>query len=285
VVAAPPWGPFVNQIVAGCFNFFQMNDVRPDLDFQFAQRLYPEARKECFSVGFMQPYWMHTVLGCERLSLVDLDWRIHDGHQQLLSRFREGRLAEGPGFDAALAEVKLGWTARFDGQPPLPETSASAERLCLSAAVPACRGVLQHFQAKAASVKSVELQVSALHDATYAFLPGVLPVMFFSNALESIYTTRPQFDVLVEKVSRGLPRGGKAVMVYHAAGRQQFGVYELEAKGDGAYRLTTRCKDDYLSSPIKGLKVIPYTTWFEEVTESRPPFTPCKGHPLLKGME
>jgi len=285
VVAKPPWNGFVTSLVAGCFNFFQMNDMRPDLDFHLVQRLYPEARKECFSVGFMQPYWMHTVLGCERLSLVDLDWRIHDGHQQLLSRFREGRLAEGPGFDAALAEVKLGWTARFDGQPPLPETSASAERLCLSAAVPACRGVLQHFQAKAASVKSVELQVSALHDATYAFLPGVLPVMFFSNALESIYTTRPQFDVLVEKVSRGLPRGGKAVMVYHAAGRQQFGVYELEAKGDGAYRLTTRCKDDYLSSPIKGLKVIPYTTWFEEVTESRPPFTPCKGHPLLKGME
>ena len=285
VVAKPPWNGFVNSLVAGCFNFFQMNDMRPDLDFHFVQRLYPEARKECFSVGFMQPYWMHGILGCERLTMVDLDWRIHDGHQQLLQRFREGRLAGGPGFDLALSEVRLGWSARFDGQPPVRETPASVERLCLPSANGACRGVLEDFQARAAAVKSVELQVSALHDATYAFLPGTLPVLFFSNALESIYTTRPQFDLLMEKVSRGLPRGGKAVLLYHAAGRQQFGAYELEAKGDGAYRLTTHCKDPYLSSPIKGLKVIPYTTWFEEVTESRAPFTPCKGHPLLKGLE
>jgi hypothetical protein len=285
VVAKPPWNWFVNSLVAGCFNFFQMNDMRPDLDFHFVQRLYPEARKECFSVGFMQPYWMHDVLGCERLTMVDLDWRIHDGHQQLLQRFREGRLARGPGFDQALSEVRLGWSARFDGQPPLPETPASVDRLCLPSSNGACRGVLETFQEKAAAVKSVELQVSALHDATYAFLPGTLPVLFFSNALESIYTSRPQFDLLMEKVSRGLPRGGKAVLLYHAAGRQQFGVYELEAKGDGAYRLTTRCKDPYLSSPIKGLKVVPYTTWFEDVTESPEPFEPCAGHPLLKGLE
>ncbi|MEN9797186.1 MAG: hypothetical protein RL653_882 [Pseudomonadota bacterium] len=284
VVAHPPWSGFVNQIVAGCFNFFQMNDVRPDLDFHFAQKLYPNDRKECFSVGFMQPYWMHTLLGCERLTMVDLDWRIHDGHQQMLSQFRAGKLGKVPTFDAALGEVKLGWSARFDKQPMAPETSAALERLCFGYMRGRCRDVLQEFQRRSGEVKSVELQVSALHDASYAFLPGVTPVIFFSNALEAVYTSRPQFDLLMKKISLGLQPGAKAVLLYHAAGRQQFGAYELTPKGGGAYALKTHCKDDYLSSPIKDVPVVPYETWFEAVTETKPPFKPCYGHPLLKGI-
>lgn len=275
-IAAPPWAMFLNRIVDGCFNFFKMNDIRPDIDFELVRRLYPTDRKECFSVGFMQPYWMHTVFGCERLTMVDIDWRIQDGHQQMLAAFRAGRLGDPATFAADLAKVKIGWFERYSEGPVTEEVPAQTNHLCSAWLGEKCARVLQDFSHKAAEVKSVRLQVTPLHEADYDFLPGVTPVIYVSNALEAVYTTRRQFDVMMTRIARGLAPGGKAVVIYHAGGRQQFGVYEVRPKASG-YQVVTLCRDTYVSANIPGGSPYEYRSWFEDATSSPEPWVACTG--------
>lgn len=270
-VRRPPWPAAIHRIVAGCFNYFMMNDLHPERDFEFVRAHYPGARKECFSVGLMQPYWMHTILGCERLTVVDFDWRIHDAHLQLLQAFREGRLGDEATFARELGRVKLGWAAQFMSGPVMREAAASPSKLCGGGQAGRCARVLRAFQSAASGVRSVSLQVSALHDADYTFLPNATPVIYFSNALESAYTSRAQFDVLMGKIARGLAPEARAVLIYHVAGRAQFGVYELVPKPDG-YALTTVCRDRYLTTfTLPGKGAVPYKTWLERVTSTVEP--------------
>jgi hypothetical protein len=275
------WGHPLPKLIAGCWNFIKMNDTRPDLDFQLVNQLYPTEKKECFSVGFLQPYWMHTILGCEKLTFLDIDWKIHDAHFQLLSLYQQKKMKTESEILESIQSLNLGWIARFDNKPMVKKEKPSFDTLCYSKFQKNCLGFLSRFQEAYLPIKQIDFQVSALHNASYKFLPNTLPVLFFSNAIEGLYTSKSQFNQIMETVTQGLGEGRKAIFIHHAAGQSQFGLYELSVQKEG-FQIKTVCKDEYVSSPVGETHA--YVTHFENATSSKGNIPSCSQQPVLKSF-
>jgi len=279
--SAPPfktWDTPLPKLIAGCWNFFKLNDIRPDIDFKLVSKLYPAHKKECFSVGFMQPYIMHAVLGCEKVVMLDIDWRIMDGHYQLLTQFKNKAMTDKSMIDASIPKLKIGWIARFDNKPMEESVVPAMDHICFKHRQKECYEYLSTFQNTFSLVKEFELQVSHLHGSKFNFIKERMPVIFLSNAIEDLYTSRDQFMELMDRTANALPAGSSALFIHHTAGRPQFGIYELVKKVD-SFEILTICKDPYMSSPVG--EAYPYRTHFEKITKTKNP-PQCSNHPLLK---
>lgn len=277
--AAYERGPFrtmdhpLPKLIAGCWNFFQMNDTRPDLDMRLVRSLYPSEKKDCFSVGLVQPYLMHSILDCQSLTMIDIDWRILDAHRQITGLLAGGEMRSEETTRRALQGLQLGWSARFDGRPMEAVSPASLEALCFASDRSMCLEALLGVQRTFSHLRRIRLEISALHDGDYSRWGDGLAVIFLSNAIEDLYTSRQQFDRMLQRVQESLQPGQKAVFVHHAAGRSQFGLYEMQRTEAGS-EIRTICRDIYLSSPVG--KVYPYVTHFERVSVTRQPRA-CSG--------
>jgi hypothetical protein len=273
------WSHPLPKLIAGCWNFIKLNDTRPDLDFHLVNFFYPEEEKECFSVGFLQPYWMHTVLNCKKLTMLDIDWKIHDAHNQLINFFNLKKMSTETSIIESISNLNLGWIARFDNKQMVKKESTTFDTLCYSKFKKNCMKFLLQFQEDYINLTEIEFQISSLHTANYKFLPGTVPVLFFSNAIENLYTSRTQFDQIITSVSEGLGDGRRAIFIHHAAGQSQFGIYELLVNGNG-FQLKTVCKDAYISSPVG--ETHPYDTHFDKISVSKGSITNCSGQVVLK---
>lgn len=266
-------GPFANlespvpKLMAGCWNFFKMNDTRPDLDFAPVMALFPKEKKECFSVGLIQPYLMHSLLDCKTLTMLDIDWRIIDAHRQILALYVAEAMKDEASLTASVTTLNLGWSARFDGRPMEKRLTASLDALCFAGEKSRCVQTLLTFQKKYSALESVRLQISSLHEADYSIAADSMGVVFLSNAIEDLYTPPEQFALMMENIQKTMRQGQRMLFVHHAAGRAQFGLYVVE-KAD-QLKVTTLCKDNYLSSPVG--TVYPYRTHFDRISETKAP--------------
>ncbi len=262
---------YLTQLVAGCWNFFTMNDIRPFLDFELARVLYPNDSYDCYSVGFMQPYIMHNILGCRSLQMLDIDWRIHAAHWQMLALYRDARFQDRNMALQAIKELRLGWIAfKQDGlRPRNPVSLASLCRRHESL----CHDHLVRFQAKIRSLSDVKLDLAALHDGDYSSRkPASLKVVYLSNAVEEVYTSRDQFNLLLARVNAARQNGERALFIYHAAGTRALGFYEMRRDDSLAagYELKTVCLDNYYRRNKEGERES-YRTYFEKITVTKKP--------------
>jgi hypothetical protein len=236
----------LRRIIAGCWNFFQMNDISPDKDFEYIKNQYPNAKFNCYSVGFMQPYIMHSILDCETLSLLDIDIRILEGHAQLVKGFHEGKLQTKEEIKEYLQGLKLGWIAQH--RPFQSETPVNLQVFC-PRDPEMCLENLVTFQRKYKSLKKLNFYASALHEANMVPEQEKVSVVFLSNAFEDYYTKRKEFDSLMERLESELGIGQKIVFINHNGGRHLFGVYEVERKEDTGLQVNAICRDRYLFYP------------------------------------
>lgn len=256
------------SLIAGCRNFFEMNDLRPDRDFAAIRALYPEARFECYSVGLLQPYIMHSVLGCDELSMLDINWRILELHAHILKAADSRALDTTAAVRESLAEFYLKFPAMGGNRlnAPLP---AAIERLCRPLQHDYCRTVLPAFQQKLAvhAPQFVQLQLSSLHDGRYRTpRENRLRVIFLSNAIEESYTSADEF----RKFLSNLRESARApiqpdLLIHHVGGWKLFGIYALYHEPvTEEPRIATLCKDSYLSmSRGAGETPVEYLTHFE----------------------
>lgn len=257
------WDHPVPKLIAGCWNFFKMNDMKPQKDFRLVSYLYPPGKLDCYSVGFLQPYLMHTELNCKNLNMIDADWRIHEAHWQLLEEFFKGKFTTEEEIEKDLPNLRLGWIARFDGKPMEASTDVNLNTVCFKSHHSVCKKFISAFQARYRSIKTINLQLSFLHSGDYTTKKDTIPVIYLSNAIDTIYTSQKQFDLFLDSVKKGLPDKGKAVFIYHSAGRDNFGIYELERRGE-AYKVRTVCKDIYYTSPVHKIQRT-FSTYFERI--------------------
>lgn len=270
---------YVSKLIAGCFNFFIMNDIRPFLDFELARSLYSGHEYDCYSVGFMQPYIMHNILGCDTLQMLDIDWRIHAAHWQMLRMYGEGAFADRKQALQAIQRLELGWIA-FAG-PLIRRNPVSLATLCRRNQ-DLCLDHLVRFQAGVRSLGGVRLDLAALHDGEFRRSDDFrgsddtgrekLKVLYLSNAIEGVYTTRAQFDLLLARVAGTLPDNGRAIYIYHAAGTRALGFYE-QRRTDATvagYEIKTVCKDQYRRRDAKN-ELESYVTHFEKISPTKRP--------------
>ncbi|MCB1139862.1 MAG: hypothetical protein KDK23_13965, partial [Leptospiraceae bacterium] len=275
------WGSFHN-LLSGCWNFYIMNDVRPFDDFKLIHGLFPDANKHCYSVGLMQPYIMHNTLKCEDLNFLDVDWRIHYAHFQLEQMFRDARFPDAKEAEKAIEDLHLGWIA-FSPTPVSPRHAVSPATLC-RLNQRECLEHLARYQSNRSTLKAITWNLSALHDARFEAHRG-MPVIYLSNAIEELYTSKQQFDQLLRRVSISIPVGSSALFAYHAAGTDEIGLYLLTRTPDegvpgensaksaalapsapGNYSVQTICRDRYHRANTG--RLLEYTTYFEKISST-----------------
>ncbi len=233
------------RIIVGCWNFFQMNDVSPDKDFEYIKNLYPNARFDCYSVGFLQPYIMHSKLNCENLYLLDIDLRIIEGHAQLLKFFHEDKMQTEEDVLNNFKELNIGWIAQYKTFNA--KTNISLQSLCPKN-YEMCLQELLNFQRKYTKLKKITLYASALHEANLFPEDSKISVVYLSNALEDYYTKKKEFDFMMKRLEEELQTNQKILFIYHNGGRHLFGVYEV-TKLENELDITSSCRDRYLFYP------------------------------------
>lgn len=241
-VQVGPNGPIYNllpRVIAGCWNYFQMNDVHPEREFQLIAQLYPDVQKECHSVGFMQPYIMHSILNCSRLNMLDIDWRIHYTHFSMIDLLQQ--LGNNFQIEKDLQSVPFDWVAFY---PKLhKDTKLTMKDICKTDPK-TCTDALEHFKQNKQSLGSINLQLSPLYDVTLNPEKGAMSVIYTSNALDNVYTKMHELKKMLERIHSSLEKDGKALILYHNGGLSLFGIYEVSSKDNKPF-IHTVCKDNY----------------------------------------
>jgi len=280
----------VSSLIAGCFNFFAMNDRTPDLDFLLLKKLLPSESYQCYSVGFMQPYMIHNIMKCSELHFVDFNWRIQEAHFQLLAMYRQNKFTSDGAMKETLKDLNIGWVAHhsamrnriksgielFCGNQRIGTNLDTAQQYEL------CSRTFMDFQKNISRLKKVRFHLAALHDVEYPKSEeGSMKIIFVSNALEDIYTTKEQFDLFLKQIEKSMSPGEKTAIVYHAGGKREFGVYTLTRNTQGS-SITTLCRDPYPNT-VRGKKVRFYSTYFEDISSNRT-YPRCQDVVLEKGI-
>jgi hypothetical protein len=269
-------GPRWN-LIAGCWNYIRMNDRKPHRDFELVRARHPKGQVfDCYSVGVAQPYIMSEVLACEHLTMVDLDWRVHSVHWQLIQAWEQGRLA-GDLQAAALAEMRTDWIAHLGASE---SQELSLATLCHPGIAERCGESLDAFSARrdrGPAIAELTLALSGLHEIP--MLPAregeQVAVIFLSNATERHFLKEEEFQAMLARVRGGLLPGQRAIFIHHVGGRAEFGLYEMLGTDEG-HELRTICRDPY-ERVMRDSRTQPYETWFERaIREPRRGVPECR---------
>lgn len=268
-------GSYIPKLVSGCRNFFGMNDLNPHRDFELVNKFYPKKPKECYSVGFLQPYMMHNMLGCKKLTMIDIDWKILDGHRQMVQKFKQKQFTSKERINQALSGLDIGWIPNFTNEPIEKKAKVDINTICFSYYSEYCLEAILGFQKRFEELESVQLQLSSLHNGLYLASPDSMLVIFLSNATDKLYTSWDEFKLFLDSVYATLSEGQTALFIYHNAGRSKFGLYTMTKTREGK-SVDTVCRDTYLY-PRSYINQGSYITFFEYVTQTRGRTRTCSG--------
>jgi len=233
----PKFNALLSEIIAGCYNFFTMNDLAANLALEKVAGYFP-GKKDCYAVGFVQIYMMHSILNCNKLGMIDVDWRILHLQQQALAQFAEGKPLNFKNLDVR-------WSANFgDNEKIRPrESGLTADSFCYHQNRPACRVAFQKFQQLFGGIRQIEMQLSFLHDIRLQPLSET-SVVYVSNAVDPGYTKKEQFDTMLQNLARVQDKDHKTAIVYHGGGSHQFAIYQVSQSEKGDIVVDTKCRDD-----------------------------------------
>ncbi len=264
------YNAYLSEIIAGCYNFFTMNDLAVKKAFSMVREFYP-GQKDCYSVGFAQLYFMHTTMGCNKWVSIDIDWRILDLQMQVLSRL----LKEQP---LKFKDLELRWSANFGDEEQIRprEEGITVDSFCYWPTRPDCRLVFQRFPIYFRMLGAIQLQLSFLHDVQVQPLSDI-SVIHVSNAVDPGYTSKAQFEQLLKAVTAPENKKHKAVIVYHSGGSFQFAIYEVARGENGEAVVTTKCRDRLAwSKYYKDRPGVKYRTHFDNASKTESPAV-CSG--------
>ncbi|RME88206.1 MAG: hypothetical protein D6767_10560 [Candidatus Hydrogenedentota bacterium] len=255
----------LHDLVSGCFNYYRMNDMHPEKDFILAAKLIPQYKKECYSLGFMQPYFMHAHLNCKKLTMFDIDWRILYGHQQMIDLYANHKMNSAENIQKNIQTLKLGWRYRYDGKPMEERMKAAVTTVCFPRYKDLCTQELLTFHQKFRQLNEIQFELSSLHTMHYkAKDANTAIVVFLSNAIVDFYTSAEDFRLMMKNLQKSLLENQNIYFIHHAAVRQQFGIYK-GTKVHGNVIISTLCRDHFLTPPLAE-RVEPYTTHFDRIS-------------------
>ncbi|MDX1959130.1 MAG: hypothetical protein SFU98_11195 [Leptospiraceae bacterium] len=263
----------VDRLIAGCWNFYQMNDLNTDKDFILLGKLYPNLEKECFSVGFIQPYLMHSILNCKKVTALDINWRIMEAHQQIHKLFRSRDLVDEDDIKDNLPKIEVRWSANMYDLPVEKFDKIDLSTFCKEEEVEICKKAILVFQKKAFDLENFNFQISKLHNGELKIDKNSTLVFYLSNAIDWEYTSTAQFQQLMKNSIEKIDEGKFALFIYHVGGASGFGIYEVYRE-NGKPKIVTRCKDVY-SPPLILKDQKNLVTYFDKLTTSRGKLVTC----------
>ena len=235
----------IPSLYAGCFNFFQMNDIKVKKTFSNLVDKLPKL-KDCYSVGFMQPYIMHSTLDCTTLTMLDMNWKILFGHLEMYQIIRNESIKldeAGKIMPEIISTIPVSWTAVFGPKPRSKESDVTIHSFCSQGDLEDCSESLLDYQNKFSKINQIELQLSTLTHSHIAVKSDKTIVIYLSNAIDPEYTTHSQFKMFLDKLSTNLYPDQKAYLIYQAGGMSLSAIYVLEKNLDEEVSMTTFCRD------------------------------------------
>lgn len=257
----------VPSLLIGCFNFFEMNDKGVKGTFETISRLIPE-KKECFSVGLMQPYFMHATLQCEKLTMLDINWRIQHAHFHITDLHFSGKFRDHENIEKVLQKVPVAWVARFDHKPKKRPQSINLNTFCIPEEQNACISAMIEFQKYYKTLGEIDFQLSFLHEADLYPKKTTTSIVYASNALDAAYTKAEDFNAMMNKFHKTLPVGKNIYMVYQAGTSTDIGIYRIFREQPDSEEVTvyTICRDDFRWSDVYVDKGKPFKIYFDKVS-------------------
>ncbi|MBX3723458.1 MAG: hypothetical protein KF713_16565 [Turneriella sp.] len=241
----------------GCEAFFHLNESEPEISMAYADEkmdVRQEAKHECISVGFVQPYVMAAGGRCSSLTIIDASFRTLRLHAVLLPML----LAEEfRGIDEVYSEFERATGMRIG-------------ELCGDRYAVRCKIELSRFVSANRGRLKVRLHLGEIQDFPFADI-GDKSMVYLSNAIDPNFMDKEEFLRLKTQLAKG---NGNTV-VYHQADSENFGVYEFTGQEFRAI-----CADDFIVSR-KGrytadrCKYIPgstakYVNYFDALAGKRP---------------
>jgi hypothetical protein len=264
---------WLSKIIAGCWNFYSMNDIGVENDFLLVKELYSEESLDCYSVGFMQPYIMHGILGCKRLFFLDIDWKIIESHFWLFRDFATG--VNDNGIDWARYKETINWDIGLDMVPRKMKENLGYETVCGNYQSLMCRKAMDRMIAKKSELEEVRFNLGFLHEGKYDFQPGRVTVVYTSNALDPGYTSRKEFKKFLKLLGKAMEEDNKMVMIYHAGGRRAFGVYEI-TREENYLKVFAVCRDNYTYGSVYKNAGESYSIYLDDYTKSQKNIPECR---------
>lgn len=259
------FNPYLSEIIAGCYNFFTMNDLAAKNAFEKVNRYFP-GKKDCYSVGFVQIYMMHSVMNCSKLVPIDIDWRILHLQFQVISQLYESKPLN-------FKDLDVRWSANFheDDKIRPRESNLSVDSFCYRQSWVACRATFQKVAQIFTDIRQIELQLSFLHDIQLRPLSEI-SVVHVSNAIDPGYTKKEQFDTMLKNMTNVPDKKHKTVVVYHGGGSFQFAIYEVSTSEKGGITVSTKCRDNLeWSKYYKDRPGVKYKTFFDTISADANP--------------
>ncbi|HRP68360.1 MAG TPA: hypothetical protein PLY93_02390 [Turneriella sp.] len=255
-------------LIAGCANFYRMNDRGVHKVFRILEGLYPE-KKDCFTVGFTQFYMMYEEMQCARMVSIDADWRILRAHYEFQKNVREKTPSDT--FLTMLQKINVNWLLSFDRPPRAKEVVRDISTFCMDTEYHFCKKAFENY-ITLDSIPPTELMLGFIHDLT--FTPEekrTTSVIFMSNALDDDYTSLEHFDKLLSRTRETLHVGQKAAFVYQAGDSEDIVVYELFKSDKDELNVSIRCRDNIRWSDqyVLSKRGKPFNTHFDDLLELR----------------
>lgn len=247
----------LTRIIAGCWNFFTMNDVKIVKLIDKLNHLYPHEDKICYSVGFSQIYILSSKISCKEITAIDIDWRILWGHYQVMdSLVNTGQLD--------FKTLNIGWSVDFVGKPRPLEPNVSIKTFCYASDWNICSDAFESFGKT--KFDHLELQLAYLHQIKLKPTSSHV-LIYVSNAIDPGYTSKAQFDELMAVIREYISFSQKLIFVYHAGGEESFGIYEVRRyHPNGDIQITTVCADNYKWAGAYSSRGQKYKTYLDEVS-------------------
>lgn len=262
----------IPSLYAGCFNFFQMNDIKVKKTFMnLGEKI--SGRKDCYSVGFMQPYIMHSILDCSTLTMLDMNWKILFGHLEMYNLLRnEGIRLSDAGTIApdTISTIPVSWTAVFGPKPRPRENDINIHSFCSLVDLEDCTESLVSYQNMLSRLSRIELQLSTLTYSDIRIKTENTAVVYLSNAIDPEYTTFGQFKIFLDRLSNNIYPGQKVYLIYQAGGMSSSAIYLLEKNEEEAI-LSTVCRDRLVWSEQYRNKGKPFRIHLDRYTITKNP--------------
>jgi hypothetical protein len=266
----------IPSLYAGCFNFFQMNDIKVKKTFTYLSDKIT-GLKDCYSVGFMQPYIMHSTLDCSTLTMLDMNWKILFGHLEMYKLFKNESIragGEGKIDPSIISTIPVSWTAVFGPKPRAKERNVNINSFCSLGDLEDCNDSLITYQSMFPNLNRIELQLSTLTHSDIRVKTDKTVVVYLSNAIDPEYTTYNQFKIFLDRLSNNLYADQKAYLIYQAGGRNLSAIYLLEKFSNDEVSLTTVCRDKLVWSEEYKNRGKPFKIHLDRFTISKT-YTPC----------
>jgi len=237
----------VSSLMSGCLNFFLMNDLYAWKSMDYIGKLLKDETKDCYTVGFSQLYLMNTYIKCNRLSAIDIDWKIISAHRSLVFNLYGQQYNED-----AISDLYTH-----------PDKNNGLKTFCHSTDTESCRSALKDFSARSKDLREINLQLSFLDEIRFMDSDSKNIVIYVSNAIDQEYTTPEEFRTLVRSIFMAIGKEKTAYVVYHTGGGPHAAIYKLKEE-NGFKSISAQCRDDLVWAPSYGaLRGRKYSTYFD----------------------